>query len=216
MEMKKKNNVSTLFYVLLLIAPFLLSLLVYNKLPEQMVTHWDINNVPNGYSSKAFGAFALPSILLLTNLLVIAAFKFDPKGGNIGTRFKSVFRWIYAFFTLAIHGLIITYALGFKNFSITALIMFVLGIFFSVLGNYFPKCKQNYTAGIRLPWTLANENNWNKTHRFAGYVWVIGGIALALTSFLSSMWIFLTITIVLIIIPVGYSFILYITKADSK
>lgn len=49
---------------------------------------------------------------------------------------------------------------------------------FLVVGNYLPKTRQNYTIGIMIPWTPANEENWNRTHRFAGYLWMSGGIRL--------------------------------------
>lgn len=39
--------------------------------------------------------------------------------------------------------------------------------------------------GIRLPWTLDNEDNWNHTHRFAGYAWIIAGVLTLLSVFLS-------------------------------
>jgi uncharacterized membrane protein len=51
-----------------------------------------------------------------------------------------------------------------------------VGMILIVIGNYMPKARQNYTIGIRLPWTLANEENWNRTHRIAGYLWLISGI----------------------------------------
>lgn len=31
---------------------------------------------------------------------------------------------------------------------------------FVAAGNYLPKCRQNYTMGIKLPWTLADEDNF--------------------------------------------------------
>ena len=51
-----------------------------------------------------------------------------------------------------------------------------MGLVFIIIGNYLPKCKQNYTVGIKLPWTLNSEENWNKTHRLAGYVFMLCGI----------------------------------------
>lgn len=41
-----------------------------------------------------------------------------------------------------------------------------------------PRVAPNYTFGIRLPWTLASEDNWRRTHRFAGRVFVVCGVAL--------------------------------------
>lgn len=59
-----------------------------------------------------------------------------------------------------------------------------MGLMFIVLGNYLPKTGQNHTVGIRVPWTLADEENWNATHRFGGRVWVAGGFLTMIGSFL--------------------------------
>ena len=78
-----------------------------------------------------------------------------------------------------------------------------------IIGNYLPKCKQNYTMGIKIPWTLDNEDNWNKTHRLAGFLWVIGGVLITLNAFLGNEWVFLAITLVMTLVPVGYSYLYY-------
>ena len=38
----------------------------------------------------------------------------------------------------------------------------------------------NYFCGIKTPWALADEENWRRTHRFAGPMWFWGGLAVAL------------------------------------
>ena len=84
-----------------------------------------------------------------------------------------------------------------------------MGMLLVITGNYLPKSKQNYTVGIKLPWTLNSQDNWNKTHRFAGYLWMAGGAFMILTAFLK---VNLAIAIVPVIIliaaaPAIYSFL---------
>lgn len=84
-----------------------------------------------------------------------------------------------------------------------------------IIGNYMPKARQNYTIGIRLPWTLANEENWNRTHRIAGYLWLISGIlvvALTLCKVLNLGWMIVIIAVI-VIVPFFYSFWLHVRKA---
>ena len=50
------------------------------------------------------------------------------------------------------------------------------GLLFMVIGNYLPKVKQNNTIGIRVIWTLQDEENWNATHSFSGRIWRTSGI----------------------------------------
>ena len=52
------------------------------------------------------------------------------------------------------------------------------------MGNYMPKCKQNFVMGIKMKWTLSSKENWYATHRFAGKLWVVGGIISMFCAFL--------------------------------
>ena len=78
-----------------------------------------------------------------------------------------------------------------------------------IIGNYLPKCKQNYTVGIKTPWTLNNEEVWNKTHKISGYLWVIGGFIITISSFIGFESIMLVVLIIIAFVPIVYSYILY-------
>ena len=84
-----------------------------------------------------------------------------------------------------------------------------LGLLFVVIGNYLPKCKQSYTVGIKIPWTLNSEENWFRTHRMAGRLWTVCGLAMMVTAFLGGFWVFMVITLVMVLVPVLYSWVLY-------
>jgi len=88
-----------------------------------------------------------------------------------------------------------------------------VGLLFAVVGNYMYNIKPNYFAGIRLPWTLENEDNWKKTHMLAGKLWFAGGLLVALTALFLPDKIALIFTfsiiILLTIIPTVYSYRLY-------
>lgn len=80
-----------------------------------------------------------------------------------------------------------------------------------------PKTKQNYTFGIKLPWTLDNEENWNKTHRIAGFTMFLGGILFILNGIFWSSGIVLGIIIAISVgIPIVYSGMLYSKQRKSK
>ena len=64
--------------------------------------------------------------------------------------------------------------------------------------------------GIKLPWTLNSEDNWKKTHRLAGFVWVIGGVITIVSAFLPvGRWLFMAVLAGIILIPVAYSYLYY-------
>ena len=101
-------------------------------------------------------------------------------------------------------------ALGLK-IDVIAITSLLIGITFIIVGNYLPKCRQNYTVGIKIPWTLNDKDNWDKTHRFAGYVYILAGILIICSMFFKrSIAIIYLITMILAgILPVVYSYILY-------
>ena len=85
-----------------------------------------------------------------------------------------------------------------------------MGLLFILIGNYLPKTKQSYTMGIRLPWTLSSEENWNRTHRLAGFLWVLCGVLFIVMSFIGwSLPLFLILLAVMILVPLIYSYLLY-------
>jgi len=85
----------------------------------------------------------------------------------------------------------------------------LMGVLFVIIGNYLPKCKQNYTIGIKIPWTLNNEENWNKTHRFAGWLWTACGLLVILTGFIGGFWLFMIVTLLMVFAPIIYSYLLH-------
>ena len=52
-----------------------------------------------------------------------------------------------------------------------------MGTMFVVLGNYLGKVRPNWFVGVRTPWTLSSKLSWSKTHRLAGWVFVVSGAA---------------------------------------
>ncbi len=116
--------------------------------------------------------------------------------------------WIVPVCSIVANGSTLAYALGIKV-KFNLIVGGMIGILFIVLGNYMSKNQQNYTVGIKLPWTLNSEENWNKTNRLASKLWVIGGIILLINIFLEIDVIFLGVLILIGVIPAVYSFILY-------
>ena len=93
--------------------------------------------------------------------------------------------------------------------DINLIMPILFGLLFTVIGNYLPKCKQNYTIGIKIPWTLDSEENWNKTHRFAGIFWVVGGLATLVLGLFGGAWAYIPIMLAMGIAPIVYSFLLF-------
>ncbi len=204
-----KNNKTLIWTSLVCLIPLVAGAVLYNRLPETVATHWDMNGVANGWSSRAFAAFGLPGILFAVNLFVPFALRTDPKRQNMSPALVSVAQWTVPVVSLLGSGLTLARALGYQV-RVEKIVPALIGVLFIIIGNFLPKTKQSYTMGIKLPWTLASEENWNRTHRLAGFVWVIGGVYFVVMSFFSwTLAGFLIPVALLGLIPAAYSYILY-------
>ena len=204
-----KNKKTLIITSLICLLPMLVGALVYSRLPEQVATHFDLQGNPDGWSSRPFAVFGLPGILLAVNLLTPFALQADPKHKNMSGALVNIVIWTVPVISLLCSGLTLGRALGY-DLRIEMVLPVFMGILFILIGNYLPKTKQSYTMGIKLPWTLASEENWNRTHRLAGFLWVIGGAFFIIMSFIGWNFIAFLIPITLmVLVPTVYSYLLY-------
>ena len=204
-----KSKKTLIITSLICLLPMLVGALVYSRLPEQVATHFDLQGNPDGWSSRAFAVFGLPGILLAVNLLIPFALQADPKHKNMSGALVNIVVWTVPVVSLLCSGLTLGRALGY-DLRIEVVLPVFMGVLFILIGNYLPKTKQSYTMGIKLPWTLASEENWNRTHRLAGFLWVLGGAYFIVMSFIGwSLAAFLIILALMILVPMVYSYLLY-------
>lgn len=211
--MLKANRKTLIIASIVTILPVLIGIICWNRLPDVMATHFGLNNEADGFSSKAFAVFGLPAILLAILWILAFVTSNDPKRQNISPKMFSLGIWIVPIVSLIGAATMYPVNLGYE-LDITFIAELLLGLMFIIIGNYLPKARQNYTIGIKIPWTLANEENWNRTHRLAGYLWMICGILviiLCLTRFAPAGWL-VVIFLVTALVPCMYSFWLYAKK----
>ncbi len=189
----------------------LVGIIFWDILPEQMTTHWGIDGKADGASSTYIAVFLLPLILCLTNLLCMWFTSFDKKNADQNSKAFGMIFWIMPVLSFFTNGLVYATAFG-KEINANLLLPLMMGGMFIFIGNYLPKCKQNYTLGIKIKWTLENEENWNATHRFGGKIWFFGGLLLIFSVFLPQKIMIPTTLISMIPIvfaPVIYSYLYY-------
>ena len=211
--MLKANRKTLIIASIVTVLPALIGILCWDRLPDVMATHFGINNEADGFSSKAFAVFGLPAVLLAILWLVAFVTSQDPKRQNISPKMFTLGLWIAPVVSLVIAATMYPVNLGYAV-DIPFFAELLLGLLFIVVGNYLPKARQNYTIGIRIPWTLANEENWNRTHRLAGYLWMICGvlmILLCLTRLLPAPWT-VGLLLIMVLVPCVYSYWLHAKK----
>lgn len=206
--MIKNNKLKTVLSSIVILLPALYGIIIWDKLPAAMMTHWGADGNADGVSTKAFAVFGLPVIMLALHLLGLIVTSFDKKQKGQNKKAIGMIFWILPIISLFTNALVYSLALG-KQLNVYLLEPLLFGVMFILIGNYLPKVKQNHTLGIRISWTLNNEENWDKTHRFAGKIWVTGGFVLLASAFLPNKAIIPIAAIdilVLIIAPTVYSY----------
>lgn len=210
----KINKKLVLFTSILILLPSLVGCVFWNQLPEEMPTHFNLLGQADGYDHKMFAIFGLPALMLLMHWLILFLMIKDPKSSNISSKIQLLIYWIIPFVSclsmISIYGESLGYSM------MTGLLgQIFMGVVMIVIGNYLPKTRRNYTIGIRITWTLENDENWRKTHRLAGKIWVLGGLLLLLNAFvqLYVYWIFFLTLLLVIMIPCVYSY--QLSKSES-
>ena len=206
-EHKKKIVASSLA----ILAPILVGLIFWDRLPDYMATHWGAGGNVDGWSGKAFAVFGIPPIMLALHWLGLWATTKDPKQKNQGKKPFTMIFWMVPAISWVSAAVLYGTALG-AELNIGSVVFAMLGLMFMVIGNYLPKVKQNYTLGIKVSWALHSEENWNATHRFGGKVWVAGGFAMLLLAFFPEKYVVAAIVpllLVMAVVPMLYSYLYY-------
>ena len=206
--MIKKNLKTMIITSIIILAPIIAGVILWDKLPDQIATHFSSNGTPDGWSPKEFAVFGMPIFLLVVHWCCIAFTSVDPKKQNISDKVIILMMWLCPIISILGCGSTYLYELNHGFNSVPIAIGFV-GCLFLVMGNYMPKMKQSYIIGIKIPWTLNSEENWNRTHRLAGRVFMLAGAITIIAGFLQ-MFTFVIISLfVAALIPTLYSFVLY-------
>ncbi|MBE5985773.1 MAG: DUF1648 domain-containing protein [Paenibacillaceae bacterium] len=215
-----KNKRTIIITSVLCLLPEILSIILYKRLPEQIAVHWNSAGEINGYLPKAMAAFGMPFVFLLLNIFANMRLLYDPKWRGQSRALRVIGIWMVPLISLIMIPATLLMSLGFK-FPIMSFSFYLTGIVLIITGNYLPKSRRNYVMGVRLPWTLDNPDNWNKTNRLAGHMMVAGGLLLLVSGYLHltaafhGVSVIVFIVVLIVVIPSFYSFALYKKEQDT-
>lgn len=206
------TKLTTILSLILISAALIAGALFWNQLPDPMPSHWNAAGEINGYMPKFWGIWLMPLMTLGITLLLTLVPSIDPLKANI-----EKFRGFYNFFIIGfviymiyIYALTLAAALGIK-FNMSYMMLPAMGLLFVALSFLIKNAKRNFFIGIRTPWTLSNDDVWDKTHALGAQSFRIGGL-IAMISILfgeRGFWLFMIAILLATFVPVVYSYILW-------
>jgi uncharacterized membrane protein len=151
---------------------FAASLAAYPWLPARVPVHFDLAGHPNGFASRATGAFLMPAIMLVPLVVDLGR-----RGSNQAV---GAITAILSAFVLLLHFLALRSAL--TSGGPGNALWFVCGLAFVALGLVLPRVRKNPWVGVRTPWAMSSPEAWARTQRAGGYAMVVGGALVVLSS----------------------------------
>ena len=213
--MLKKNKWLLIITTVLMLLPMAFGLCVWDRLPEEIAIHWNFSGQADDFADRGFAVFTLPLVLVAVHWLCILVTSLDRKNREKNQKAQQLVLWICPILSLFLNG--ITYLTAFKkDVNTTVFVLFFMGALFVVMGNYMPKVTQNRTIGIKIKWTLQNEENWNATHRFAGKLFVSGGVLVMIAAFLPAPYSSIVSGIILAAVVISTALYSYIFSRRHK
>ena len=208
------TRTTTIIVLLMIAAATIVGVALWNRLPDQMASHWNVNDLVDGYTSKFWGVFMLPLVTLGMLLLFIVIPSIDPLKANIA-QFRDVFNLFITLmvaFMLYVYALSLRWNLGSTDFGMSKAMLPAIGILFFFVGYLLRKAKRNFFIGIRTPWTLSSDRVWDETHRLGSVLFMISGALAFVGSLFGGMtafWFLFAPIIGATLITLVYSYVLY-------
>lgn len=210
--MIKNHKWKAIISSVVILLPMVFGLIMWNKLPATMVSHWGADGVADGSATKAFMVLGMPMILLALHWLFLMFESFLEKHNKpqnnklVGLEYA-----IIPIISVVVHVFIYSTALE-KEWNLLVLVPALLGVLFMFIGNYMPKTTRNRTMGIKLRWTMGNDENWEKTHRLGGKIWFLCGLLLMLSALLPIKFAVVGLVVIILVatvVPTVYSYSIY-------
>ncbi len=206
----KRYKWSLILSTAALLLPVVIGLALWNSLPDVIATHFDFNNVPNGWSPKWVVVFGIPGFLIVIHLLCLWATL------RVGGEKKGVpvalLCWVVPVISLVTEGMVYANALEIAV-DIGLAVCLMMGVVFVALGNWLPKCRVNNVFGVRVPWTMNDPDIWARTHRVAGICMVVCGLGIItgvlLTPYRLAVF---CLFFAAVLVPLVYSYVIYKKK----
>jgi uncharacterized membrane protein len=202
-----------------LIITFTLTIAMYPTVPDRVVSHWNAAGQADGYSSKFWGLFLIPLIMVGFVALLTVLPRIDPYKKNY-EKFRDWYEGfilLFVLFMLAIQVQIILWSTGYQV-SPNLTFPLLTGGLFIYIGFLLGHAEQNWFVGIRTPWTLSSATVWKKTHKLGGKLFKIAGVVscAGIVAGPYALWFILVPVLAVAVYTVVYSYIEFQKELHSR
>lgn len=206
MKFIKEHKWRLLFSSLITLLPMAFGAVTWETLSKKLSLYWGLEKGASTSFHPFYFVYFMPIVLLLIHYF--ALFFTAKENKNQSKKVTKLLFWLLPAISLYSNGIVYAACFGMPLEPFILMVGF-LGILFIIVGNYLPKCRQSRTVGIKIKWTLEDEENWAVTHRFGGKVFVICGVIALLSVFLPAKISTVLVGIDLlgaVLLPVIYSY----------
>ena len=118
--------------------PILLGLSLWEKLPDTMAIHFDLNNNPDNFASKGFVVFGMPCLMVVLQWICCLINDINEKKHGSIIKFERVAKGIIPFTTVLLYLTTLGIGLGW-DIDVRAVAAFIVGVIFILMGICLPK-----------------------------------------------------------------------------
>jgi uncharacterized membrane protein len=214
----KPNWKAELPLLLLLVGMFVLAAVTWSTAPERIPMHWGLRGEVDRYGGRVEGLLMLPALAVFVYLLMLFLPRIDPGRLNY-ERFAGAYYTIRASVMVVfamIYGVIHLWIRG-VQVDMPKFVGLLVGGMFFLFGNVLGKIRPNWFFGVRTPWTLSSKRAWTRTHRLAGWVFILGGIAVMAAGVLqtaAAVGVATGVLVVGLVAATVYSYLVWRTDPD--
>lgn len=184
------------------LAAILPGIALWNKLPDTMAIHFDINGQPDNFASKAFCVFGIPCLMALLQIICCIINDINAKKHGDRKKLETATKWIIPVMTVILQLATLSYGLGF-DIDIRIVAAFIVGCIFIVIGNYLPK------FGSLDP---EDADKVRKINRFIAYESIAMGLLFLASIFLPPVFTLVCLFLLIPYVAVAVIYGIYVGK----
>lgn len=186
---------------LVCLLPIIPGIILWNKLPQTMAIHFNINNVADNFAPKWFVVFGLPALMAVLQFVSCVITDNNAKKHKNPVKLELITKWTIPVLAIVLQAVTLGYSLGY-NLDIRRIVISLVGVMFVATGNYMPKLDYVKNKNI-------SPQNAKKINRFAGILTVVMGLAAIVTVFLPAVF---SVIWLVLLIPYTLACVVYVVK----